>query len=100
MTTLSATQPADPGAALAEVGIDPTLKGPALCEALQRAIALDRGSCTWQPIYLGWVVTLHYPERRSFFGQSLEEALAWCLLWVVAQRRRDTAAQVGGRSSS
>ena len=88
MTTLSATQPADLVAALAEVGIDPTLEGPALCEALQRAIAWQRGSCTWQPIHIGWVVTLHYPERRTFFGQSLAESLAWCLLWVLARQRQ------------
>jgi hypothetical protein len=100
MTTLSATQPPALVAELAEVGIDPTLEGPALCEALQRAIPSHRGSCTWQPIHTGWVVTLHYPERRTFFGQSLEEALAWCLLWVIAPRRqRDAAGRVGGPSS-
>ena len=100
MTTLSATQPADLAAALAEVGIDPMLNGPALCEALQRTIALQRGSCSWQPIYMGWVVTLHYPERRTFFGQSLEDALTWCLLWVIEPRQpRDAAGRVGGPSS-
>jgi hypothetical protein len=101
MTTLSAAQPPDLVVALKEARIDPTLEGPALVEALQRAIAVHRGSFTWKPIHMGWVVMLHYPERRTFFAQSLEEALTWCLLWVMAARRQgDPAGRVGERSSS
>jgi hypothetical protein len=76
-------------AALTEAGIDSTLEGPALHEALHRAISLRRACCTWQPIHTGWVVTLHYPESRTIFGLSLEDALAWCLLSVIAREAGD-----------
>jgi hypothetical protein len=64
--------------------IDPTLDGSALQEALHRAIARRGHSCEWTEIYVGWVVTLHFPEQHHFFGQTLEDALAWCLTWVMA----------------
>jgi hypothetical protein len=31
-----------------------------------------------------WVVTLHSPEEQDFSGEALEEALAWCLVWLMA----------------
>ena len=43
MTTLSTMRPPEPMALLTEAGIDPNLTGPALQEALHRAIALHRG---------------------------------------------------------
>ena len=30
------------------------------------------------------VVTLHSPEEHDFFGRTLEEGLAWCLVWLMA----------------
>jgi hypothetical protein len=30
------------------------------------------------------VVTLHFPEDQPFYGKTLEEALAWCLVWLMA----------------
>jgi hypothetical protein len=30
-----------------------------------------------------WVVTRHFPEEQDFSGKSLEEALAWCLVWLM-----------------
>jgi hypothetical protein len=30
------------------------------------------------------VVTLHSPEEQEFYGRTLEEALAWCLVWLMA----------------
>jgi len=30
------------------------------------------------------VVTLHSPEEQDFSGKTLEEALAWCLVWLMA----------------
>jgi hypothetical protein len=30
------------------------------------------------------VVTLDSPERQDFYGKTLEEALAWCLVWLMA----------------
>jgi hypothetical protein len=30
------------------------------------------------------VVTLHSSEEQDFYGWTLEEALAWCLVWLMA----------------
>lgn len=53
MTTLSTARPPDLVTALSEVGIDPTLEGPAQQEALHRAMALRRACCTWKRIRAG-----------------------------------------------
>jgi len=87
MTTLSATQSPELKAVLTAAGINPTLDGSALQVALQQSLAHRGNCCTWTPIHTGWVVTLHYPEVHSFFGVSLEDALAWCLLWVITRER-------------
>jgi hypothetical protein len=29
------------------------------------------------------VVTLHSPEEQGFYGRTLEEPLAWCLVWLM-----------------
>jgi hypothetical protein len=28
-------------------------------------------------------VTLHSPEEQTFYGHTLEEALAWSLIWLM-----------------
>ena len=48
------------------------------------AIAHCRGSCWWDVGHAGWVVTLDSPERQEFYGRTLEEALASCLVWLIA----------------
>jgi hypothetical protein len=30
------------------------------------------------------VVKLHSPEEQDFYGKTLEEGLAWCLVWLMA----------------
>ena len=85
MTALSATRPPELEVVLTAAGIDPALDGPDLQEVLQQSLAHRGSCCTWTPIHTGWVVTLHYPEVRTFFGTSLEDALSWCLLWVMAR---------------
>jgi hypothetical protein len=65
-------------------GVDPTLEGRALQDALRRAITTRRGSCSWTVDHAGWVVTLSSPEEQTFYGKTLEEALAWCLVWLIA----------------
>jgi hypothetical protein len=81
-----------PAAALASVmthaGIDPRHETADLQEALHRAIAMHRYSCSWTKVPAGWVVSLPFPEPRRFFGTTLEEALAWCLAWVRARETR------------
>ena len=74
----------DLAGAVAQAGIDPTLEGRALQDALRRAIATRRGYCSWDVDHAGWVVTLHWPEEHDFHGRTLEEALAWCLVWLMA----------------
>jgi hypothetical protein len=46
--------------------------------------AVRRGYCWWDVDHAGWVVTLDSPERQDFYGKTLEEALAWCLVWLMA----------------
>jgi hypothetical protein len=31
-----------------------------------------------------WVVTLLSPEEETFYGRTLEDAPAWCLVWLMA----------------
>jgi hypothetical protein len=74
----------DLAGAVAQAGVDPTLEGRALQDALRRAIATRRGYCSWDVDHAGWVVTLHSPDEQVFYGKSLEEGLAWCLVWLMA----------------
>jgi hypothetical protein len=69
---------------VAHAGVAPTREGRALQDALRAAIAHSRGSCWWDVDHVGWVVTLHSPEEHDFYGKTLEEALAWCLVWLMA----------------
>jgi hypothetical protein len=57
--------------AVAQAGIDPTLDGRALKDALRRAIATRRGSCPWTVDHAGWLVTLDSPEEQEFYGCSV-----------------------------
>jgi hypothetical protein len=34
--------------------------------------------------HAGQVVTLSSPEEQTFYGRTLEEGLAWCLVWLMA----------------
>lgn len=70
---------------MVRAGIDPGLESAAVQEALHCAISLRRSSCTWTTVHTGWVVTLQFPEQHRFFGETLEDALAWCLAWVMDQ---------------
>ena len=74
----------DLAGAVAQAGVDPTLEGRALQDALRRAIATRRGYCSWDVDHAGWVVTLHSSEEHDFSGKTLEEGLAWCLVWLMA----------------
>jgi hypothetical protein len=69
---------------IAYAGVDPTLEGRALQDALRREIAHRRGYCWWTVDHAGWVVTLSSPEEQTFYGRTLEEGLAWCLVWLKA----------------
>ena len=74
----------DLSGAVAQAGVDPTLEGRALQDALRRAIATRRGYCDWTVDHAGWVVMLYSPEEQTFSGKTLEEGLAWCLVWLMA----------------
>ena len=69
---------------VAYAGVDPALEGRALQHALRREIAHRRGSCSWTVDHAGWVVALHSLEEQTFSGETLEEALTWCLVWLMA----------------
>ena len=30
------------------------------------------------------VVTMHSPDEQDFHGDTIEEGLAWCLVWLMA----------------
>jgi hypothetical protein len=81
---LARDDPAGAPGTVAYAGVDPTLEGRALHDALRREIAHRRGYCWWDVDHAGWVVTLDSLERQEFYGRTLEEALAWCLVWLTA----------------
>ncbi len=76
--------PADLAAAVARAGVDPTAKPRFLQDALRSAIADRRGDLEWDVDHAGWVVELLAPDRERFHGRTLDEALAWCLVWLMA----------------
>ena len=69
---------------VAWAGVDPRLTGRELQVALRRAIATRRGYCDWTVDHAGWVVISLSPEEQTIYGKTLEEALAWCLVWLMA----------------
>jgi hypothetical protein len=70
---------------VAQAGVDLTLEARNLHHALRRAIATRRGCCSWDIDHASWVVTLHSPEEQDINGKTLEDALAWCLVWLMAK---------------
>jgi hypothetical protein len=74
---------------LSRAGIDLTTGSGARRDALHAAIARYEGFCHWSVDYTGWVVTLYFPEERTFSGGTLEDGLTRCLIWL-AQRSRCT----------
>jgi hypothetical protein len=56
---------------VAYAGVDPTLEGRALQNALRRAIGIRGGSCWWDVDHAGWVVTLSSPNEADIgLGQE------------------------------
>ena len=51
---------------------------------MRAAIGTRGGYCWWDVDYAGWVVTLSSLEEQTFY-RTLEEALAWCLVWLMAK---------------
>src|SRR5215207_9087537 len=65
---LARDDPAGAPGTVAYAGVDPTLEGRALQDALRAAIATLRGSCWWDVDHAGWVVTLSSPDQQTFYG--------------------------------
>jgi hypothetical protein len=42
------------------------------------------GSCSWTVDHASWVVALYSPDEQDFSGKTLGEALAWCLMGLMA----------------
>jgi hypothetical protein len=74
----------DLAGAIAHAGVDPTWEARALQDTLRSAIATRRGYCSWDVNHARWVVALRSPEEQQFLGRTLEEALARCLVWLLA----------------
>ena len=74
----------DLAGAVAQAGVDPTLEGRTLQDAFGRPIATRRVACSWDIEPPSWVVTLHVSEEQGFYGKTLEEALAWRPVWLMA----------------
>ena len=71
--------------------------------ALRAATADRRGALRWDVDHAGWVVGLLSPDRERFRGRTLEEALAWCLVRLMADgwgwgRSRDAPAAPEARA--
>lgn len=66
----------DLAGAIARAGVDPTLEGCALQDTLLSAIADRRGYLSWDVDHAGWLVFLHSPDEETFYGRTMEEALA------------------------
>ena len=77
--------PVDLAAAIARAGVDPTLAPRPLQDALKGAIADRGGYVAWDVDEVGWRVGLLRPDREEFRGPTLEAALAWCLVWLMAE---------------
>ena len=54
-------------------------------DGLRRAIADRGGYLDWDYNDGGWVVFLLRLEREAFRGATLQEALAWCLVWLMVE---------------
>jgi hypothetical protein len=63
------------------------MRARAVRDALRKAIATRRGSCSWDVDHVGWVVTLHSPEVQHCYGRALDDPLNWCLVWLMAPER-------------
>lgn len=83
MTRRTTALPTDLVAAVVRAGVDPTQPPRALQDALKGAIADRGGYVAWDVDGAGWVVARLRPEREDFRGPTLDEALAWCLMWLM-----------------
>jgi hypothetical protein len=69
---------------VAQAGFDPSPDGRALQDALRAAIATRRDYCSRTVNHASWVATFYSPEEQDFYGTTVGEALAWCLVWLMA----------------
>jgi hypothetical protein len=69
---------------MAQAGVNPTLEGRALQDALLSAIADRRGYLNWDVYHVEWLVFLLHPEHETFDGRTFDETPAWCLVWLMA----------------
>lgn len=76
--------PPDLAAAVTRAGVNPAADSRPLAGALRSAIADRGGYVSWDVDEVGWVVELLRPDRERFTGRTLEEAFAWCLVWLMA----------------
>ena len=78
----------DPADTLSQAGIDLTSEPGTRRDMLHAAIARYHGYCNWSVDHTGWVVTLYFPEERTFSGGTLEDGLMQCLAWLAQRSER------------
>ena len=65
------------------------LEDRALNDALRRAIATPRSCRSWGVDHASckckWMVTPHVPIELDVYGRTLQEGLAWWLVWLIAK---------------
>lgn len=79
----AASFPPELVALLEQGGIDLSPERRTVHEALLSAITGRYHAGAWSGDASGWVVEVQIPQQHIFFGQTLEEALAWCLAWML-----------------
>ena len=83
--------PGDLAAAVARAGVDPTAESRPLVAALRSAIADRRGYVSRDLDEICLRMNLLRPVHESLRGGTLAEALAWCLVWLMAGDCRGAA---------
>ena len=83
---------------LRQAGIDLTSEPGTRCDMLHAAITRYEGYCNWSVNHTGWVITLYFPEERTFSGGTLEDGLICCLTWL-AQRSGENRDPIASASS-
>jgi hypothetical protein len=80
--------PWDLASAITCAGVDPSLPRSPLLEALRSAIADRGGYFSADEDERGWVVSLLRPEPAEFRAVEPDQALAWCLVYLMLDELR------------
>lgn len=82
-TQRQAVVASDVAGAVDFAGMDPTLERRTQQDALRSPIADRHGNCDWTVDHARWGMTRYHLEEQTFSGRTLEEGLAWRLVWLM-----------------